>query len=65
MRADSSAPMPASGSSSSSTLGSVASVMATSSWRRSPCDNADAMTSRRAPSSQASSARSAASFTRR
>ena len=49
MRADSSAPMPASGSSSSSTRGAVASVIAISSWRCSPCDSAAARTSPRSP----------------
>ena len=37
MRCDSSAPMPATGSSSSSSRGRVASAMAISSWRCSPC----------------------------
>ena len=65
IRAASSAPMPASGSSSSSTSGCVASTIAISSCRCSPCDSADATRSRRPASPAAASARSAPSDTGR
>ena len=57
MRSVSSAPMPASGSSSSSTSGAVARHIAISSWRRWPCDSVPAGRS----STSASPARTAAS----
>ena len=60
---DSSAPMPASGSSSSSNLGRVASVIAISSWRCSPCDSALAGLSARASSPATASASRAVRLT--
>ena len=59
MRCDSSAPMPAIGSSSSSSLGSPASAMAISSWRCSPWLRAAASVSARAPRPTASRPRRA------
>ena len=63
MREASSAPIPASGSSSRSTSGRVASTIAISSWRCSPCDNVDATRSARDARRAASSALVAASAT--